>query len=96
MRFPLLDSIKIDRSFVADLPLAQSEAVIGAVVSVADAFDLDVVGEGVETIAQLESLIRCGCGYAQGYLLARPLPPAEVSALVASGRGMDVHSGPGS
>ncbi|KQU04229.1 hypothetical protein ASG56_12625 [Rhodococcus sp. Leaf7] len=96
MRFPLLDSIKIDRSFVADLPLAQSEAVIGAVVSVADAFDLDVVGEGVETTAQLESLIRCGCGYAQGYLLARPLPPAEVSALVASGRGMDVHSGPGS
>ncbi|MBY6707041.1 EAL domain-containing protein [Rhodococcus sp. BP-241] len=93
-RFPILDAIKIDRSFVADLPTEQSEAVIRAVVSVADAFGLDVVGEGVETTAQLDSLVRCGCGYAQGYLMARPLPPGDVTALVASGGRMNVDAGP--
>lgn len=92
-RFPLLDGVKIDRSFVAGLPVARSEAVIGAVVSVAEAFGLDVIGEGVETPEQLATLLRCGCRRAQGYLLGRPTDVDSVAELVRAG-GMLAASNP--
>ena len=84
-RFPLLDGLKIDRSFVAELSVARSEAVVGAMVSVAEAFGLDVIGEGVETPEQLATLRRCGCRLAQGYLLGRPTDADSVAALVRAG-----------
>lgn len=84
-RFPLLDGVKIDRSFVAGLPEHRSEAVIGAVVSVADAFGLDVIGEGVETPEQMARLLRCGCRRAQGFLLGRPTDANAVADLVERG-----------
>ncbi|MBY6363881.1 putative bifunctional diguanylate cyclase/phosphodiesterase [Rhodococcoides corynebacterioides] len=84
-RFPLLDGLKIDRSFVAELSVARSEAVVGAMVSLAEAFGLDVIGEGVETSEQLATLRRCGCRLAQGYLLGRPTDADSVAALVRAG-----------
>lgn len=84
-RFPILDAVKIDRSFVSELPREQSEAVIAAVVALSTAFDLEVVGEGVETEEQLRSLHRCGCRLVQGFLLARPMPAADFERIVASG-----------
>ncbi len=72
-RFPV-DKLKIDRSFVADLPADKdAQAIIAAIVGLAHALGLQVVAEGVETEAQMEFLQRCGCHFIQGYLAGRPL-----------------------
>lgn len=86
-RYPL-QSIKIDRSFVAgvvDHP--EDRAVVAAMVGMAAALELRVVAEGVETEAQLDELAVLGCQLAQGYLIAKPLAPADVAPwLRAHGR----------
>jgi EAL domain-containing protein (putative c-di-GMP-specific phosphodiesterase class I) len=86
-RYPLT-AIKIDRSFVAgvcDHP--EDRAVIAAMVGMAGALELEVVGEGVETEEQLAAMRTLGCNKVQGYLIARPLPPSEVPGwLRAHGR----------
>jgi len=80
-RFPL-DGLKIDREFVAGLgSSAEAEAIVAAVLSMAEALDLDVIAEGVETDAQLAWLRARGCGFAQGYLLGRPAPPVQLDEL---------------
>lgn len=73
-----LDSLKIDRSFVAQLGGDQPGAVVRSILALADQLGLQVVAEGIETEEQLERLRALGCAFGQGYLLARPLPPAEV------------------
>jgi len=79
-RFPI-SAVKIDRSFVAGLPgQPESEEVIKAIVSIAESLDFDVIAEGVETAPQVEKLEELRCRYAQGYLLSKPLPAAEVEA----------------
>jgi predicted signal transduction protein with EAL and GGDEF domain len=81
-RLPL-DCLKVDRSFVADLDTGGPGAVI-ATTSIRLAHDLGlrVVAEGVETQEQLDRLRELGCDVAQGFLLARPLPPEQVPAHV--------------
>jgi diguanylate cyclase len=79
-RYPL-QSIKIDRSFVAGVvDHAEDRAVVAAMVGMAAALGLRVVAEGVETEAQLAELAALGCQLAQGYLIARPLPPESVDS----------------
>ncbi|MHB8230644.1 MAG: putative bifunctional diguanylate cyclase/phosphodiesterase [Vulcanimicrobiaceae bacterium] len=75
-----VDSIKIDRSFVAgsDGELA-SEPIVKTLMSLADAFEVYVVAEGVETPRQRDALRNLGCAYAQGYLYARPLTAADLT-----------------
>jgi EAL domain-containing protein (putative c-di-GMP-specific phosphodiesterase class I) len=51
--------------------------VVGAVIDLAHAHDLIVIGEGVETHEQLDALRRMGCDRAQGYLMGRPMPPTS-------------------
>ena len=78
-RFPL-KMIKIDRSFVAPLgtdAAQRSVAIIGAIVALANALDLDLVAEGVETEAQRDALVQMGCPCGQGYLFGRPQPAAH-------------------
>jgi len=71
-RFPV-DKVKIDRTFVADAPEDREQgAIVSAIVAMAHALDIEVIGEGVETDAQQEFLRRCGCDYIQGYLTGRP------------------------
>jgi Amt family ammonium transporter len=71
-RFPV-DSLKIDRTFVDGLAVdAEDHAIVHAVVSLAHALGLEVVGEGVETREQLHELQRLGCDAVQGYLLGLP------------------------
>jgi EAL domain-containing protein (putative c-di-GMP-specific phosphodiesterase class I) len=73
-----VDELKLDRSFLVDLDQPQSQAVVSAVIDVAHALDMTVVGEGVEQPEQLATLLRLGCDLAQGYLCGRPVGPAEL------------------
>lgn len=84
-RFPDADVLKIDRSFVGLDP--RGEAVVRAVVGLGQAFGLTTCAEGTETAEQLHRMRELGCDYAQGYHLARPMPAAELEALLrAPGR----------
>jgi diguanylate cyclase (GGDEF)-like protein len=81
-RLPL-NKLKIDRSFVRELPQQRDDVVIAtAIISMARALGLMVVAEGVETTEQRDTLRAIGCDYAQGYLFARPLPPHEMEQLL--------------
>jgi diguanylate cyclase (GGDEF)-like protein/PAS domain S-box-containing protein len=74
-----VDELKLDRSFLVDLDDPQSQAIVSAVIDVAHALDMTVVGEGVEHPAQLVALGRLGCDLAQGYLCGRPTDAAELT-----------------
>lgn len=76
-RFPI-SILKIDQSFVADAIRNKDDAaIIGAIIALAHNLGLKVIGEGVETEAQLELLAGHACDFAQGYLVGHP-EPAEV------------------
>ena len=82
-RFPV-DIVKIDRSFVKDLPADRSSAAItGAIVSMARALQKQVVAEGVATTEQAAYLRDLGCDHLQGYYLAKPLHAAEFAEFLA-------------
>ena len=73
-----IQRLKIDRSFVARIPDdAEDMAVTAAIVAMAHQLLLPVVGEGVETMAQAQSLTEIGCDELQGYLFSRPVPASE-------------------
>ena len=78
-RFPVA-LLKVDRSFVANLPASDDAAIVSMVVALADTLGVSVVAEGVETAEQLIGLKNLGCTMAQGYLLGRPMPAAELEA----------------
>jgi len=81
-RFPV-DTLKIDRSFVDGLGAdMQDTAIVRSVVDLAQALDVTVTGEGIETDAQEAELRSLGCDGGQGFLFARPLPAAELEALL--------------
>lgn len=81
-RFPI-DTLKIDRSFVQDLPhVAERAAITRAIIMMAQAMGMKTVAEGVETTGQLDFLREVGCDEYQGYLLTRPLEPSAVQDLV--------------
>jgi diguanylate cyclase (GGDEF)-like protein/PAS domain S-box-containing protein len=72
-RFPV-DSLKIDRSFLAKIgEHGESPEILRAIVTMAQRLSIEVVAEGIETEAQLGQLITLGCGFGQGYLFSRPV-----------------------
>lgn len=78
-----ISELKIDRTFVCDLPENEGNvAIVRAVVGLASAIGLTVIAEGVETDSQRASLVANGCHLFQGYLFARPLPAEEFEALL--------------
>ncbi len=80
-RFPF-DKIKIDRSFISDLPTSEgSVAIVRAIIGLGRSLKTRVTGEGVETWEQLLFLRHEGCTEAQGYLFSQPLPAAQARAL---------------
>jgi predicted signal transduction protein with EAL and GGDEF domain len=82
-RFPL-DALKIDRTFVRDLPDDPDDAAITkAVIRLAHSLSLKVVAEGVENADQLRELERYGCDQIQGYYVSRPVPAHGCAALLA-------------
>jgi diguanylate cyclase (GGDEF)-like protein len=84
--FPL-DALKIDRSFVRELTTSPDDAAITtAIIAMAHALGLEVVGEGVETEAQRMVLRDQGCDAMQGYLFSRPVPAEELVPLLSRQR----------
>ena len=80
-RFPVVDVLKVDRSFLGEG--TRGEAVVQAVIGLGRAFGLQVCAEGVETPEQHARVIELGCDFAQGYLLARPVPADQTGDLIA-------------
>jgi EAL domain-containing protein (putative c-di-GMP-specific phosphodiesterase class I) len=82
-----IDTLKLDRSFTARLDGSPTgSAIPAAVASLAATLGLSTVAEGIETPAQAEELLALGYRTAQGYLLGRPLDPADVEPLIRAGR----------
>ncbi|HUP23094.1 MAG TPA: EAL domain-containing protein, partial [Thermoanaerobaculia bacterium] len=79
------DELKIDRSFVHDLALDDSRAIVETILQLASHLGIGVVAEGVETAEQLAHLQELGCPLGQGFWFAKPLDVPSVEALLTSG-----------
>jgi EAL domain-containing protein (putative c-di-GMP-specific phosphodiesterase class I) len=74
-----VDILKIDQSFVMNmLQDSEDRDIVEGVIRLASAFDRIVIAEGVETLEHGEALVRMGCRLAQGYGIAKPMPPDDV------------------
>lgn len=81
-RLPV-DTLKIDRSFIAPMSASPVHmAIVTTVISLARSLNLRVVAEGVETEQQANLLRLLRCDEAQGYLYSKPVPPEDVPALI--------------
>ncbi|CAA6799158.1 MAG: diguanylate cyclase/phosphodiesterase (GGDEF & EAL domains) with PAS/PAC sensor(s) [uncultured Sulfurovum sp.] len=68
------DTLKIDRSFIQDIPNENDAcSIVNAIINMADSLGLDTLAEGIETMEQREYLVEKGCKYAQGFLFSRPM-----------------------
>jgi len=88
-RFPV-DVLKIDREFVNDVTTsAEDQALCQAVIAMAHAFNLKVVGEGIETKEHARVLHDMGCDRAQGYLISKPLSAEDLETFIDSWKGLE-------
>src|ERR1700691_4490403 len=80
-----IDTLKIDPRFVRDLgDNANDLAIVRAIIGLAEAFDLQLVAEGVETPAAARTLVHHGCHRAQGFLLSRPIPSTAMESVLTA------------
>jgi len=90
-QFPI-DTIKIDRSFVRDLPNdSEDQAIAQAIISMGKALGMTVIAEGVETVEQETFLRNHACDEMQGFLFSKPLPPTQMADLL---RVAPLHASP--
>ncbi len=90
-RFPL-DTLKIDRSFLAGVPEdVDQTAITKAIIALAHSLNLKIVAEGVETRSQLDFLREQCCDEAQGYLFSKPVPEQDFVEMLRAGR-IDLES----
>ena len=90
-RFPI-DTLKIDRSFVRELPRdTEDKAIAEAIIGIGKALGLTIIAEGVETAEQERFLKDRACDQMQGYLLSRPVPADDIPAIV---RGVVIEAPP--
>lgn len=83
LRYLPLDILKIDRSFVTGLgPSSEEAAIIEVIIAMADRLGLLVIAEGVETEKERDTLLQLGCHSFQGYLYSKPVPAAQLYALL--------------
>jgi len=74
-----IDKLKIDRSFIIDLPNnEEDEGIAKAVIALAKSLNLKIIAEGVETVEQKDFLVQNGCVNIQGYFYSRPIPNDEM------------------
>jgi diguanylate cyclase (GGDEF)-like protein len=82
--------VKIDRSFLEDLPMNPASATLAeTIITMAHALGKEVVAEGVETEEQMQFLRERRCDHAQGFYLAHPMPVPQITEMLASRRGAD-------
>jgi EAL domain-containing protein (putative c-di-GMP-specific phosphodiesterase class I) len=80
-----IDSFVLDRDLVADLTDNNShQRIVRAAIAMAQGLDIEVAAEGIETLSQLEFLKNANCDLAQGFLIARPMQPEKVAAILRS------------
>ncbi len=85
--------LKIDQSFIQDISTEDEDrAIVAAIISMSRSLGLKTIAEGVEMVEQLEFLREQGCDEAQGYYFSKPLPVAQMDALLAA-RLANVSSG---
>ena len=78
-----VESLKIDRSFVAGLGAVRADtAIVESIISLGHNCGLEVIAEGVETVWQLQQLIQLGCDHGQGYLWSRPVDAAAAASMI--------------
>ncbi|MBI4996535.1 MAG: EAL domain-containing protein [Rhodocyclales bacterium] len=78
-----VDKLKIDQSFVSNLPAdADNAAIVAAVIQMAKSLNLQVLAEGVENVQAVEHLRSLRCDYVQGYHFGRPVPADEFATLI--------------
>jgi EAL domain-containing protein (putative c-di-GMP-specific phosphodiesterase class I) len=81
-----LDQLKIDRSFVAELPVSEADrSIVGHVIGLAHELGVVPVAEGIETVDQLEVLRQLGCDLGQGFHFSTPQPPEVIASLIVEG-----------
>jgi len=86
--FPVT-SLKIDRSFIQDLPNDKDDATITqTIINLAKNLDINVVAEGIETEEQVDFLLERDCTIGQGFLFSRPLPEHEITKLLEQYQGL--------
>ena len=91
-RFPI-DILKVDRSFVMDIPTDLNDMEItAAVIAMAHKLHLKVVAEGIETQEQVDFLKANNCEFGQGYLIARPLPKDDLETYIQNAVGLGLRS----
>lgn len=84
-KFPI-DELKIDRTFVIDLPgQASDKALVRTIIDLGHSLGMAVTAEGIETVDQFDCLKQLGCDLAQGFLMSKPLQPNQCADLIASG-----------
>ena len=80
-----VDALKIDAGFVRDLGSnANDLAIIRAIIGLAQAFNLQLIAEGVETASAAKTLLQHGCQRAQGFLFSRPIPSSGMESLLSA------------
>ncbi len=81
-----IDKLKIDQSFVRDLPDDEEDAgITNAVIALAKSLNLKIIAEGVETKEQKEFLVENGCNNIQGYLYSKPVSASEMESIILNG-----------
>ena len=79
-----IDKLKIDRSFIMELPQNQDDIILARmIIAMGKALSLDVVAEGIETEQQRDFLVNEGCDLLQGFLLGKPMPASQLEQLMS-------------
>ena len=85
-----VDTLKIDRSFICDIPHdGDDAAIVRAIIAMAHSLNLKVIAEGVEVSDQLEFLSELHCDAIQGYLVSKPMPPNKLISLLREQKFVD-------
>ena len=86
-----LDTLKIDQSFIKNIPFdSNNSAIARAVIALGNALNLQVIAEGVETQQQADFLLQNNCDFAQGYLYSKPMLAEELSAFLGCSKDLEV------